>query len=129
MDEVYYLSENDHSRPSWVLFEPAVEARPRRKRSEAIPSTVNALLGPRPESAIRIKPAYASLRCRQFGRFDADQAFDGEVSIKIRGDFGHTSDRVFVVTDAILEVLRAVGVSGLRNQIHRNHSHPRYPRC
>lgn len=116
MSKFYYLSENDHLRPSWVLFTPANKSTSKRKVSEVIPPTVNALLGPRPESPMKIKLAYAGLRCPRCGRYEADRAFDigfdGEASIKIKGDFGHAADRVFLVTNAFLNVLKAVRIQG-----------------
>ena len=116
MSKFYDLSENDHLRPSWVLFTPPSKSPSKRRSREALPPAVNALLGPPPEGPMKIKPAYAKLRCPRCGRYEASEAFDigfdDDSSIKIKGDFGHTTDRVFVVTNAFLNALKAIRIQG-----------------
>ena len=115
----YTLWENDPTRPSWVLCEPVEPIKLRRNRN-IIPPVVNALLGPTPEARMRMKEQYRHLCCKTCGRFDAyrafDVGFDEKVSIRIKGDFGHTSDRISVVSDAFVNVLREAAIEGFETK-------------
>jgi len=120
MSKYYYLSEGDHLWPSWVLFTPLGKITSKRRVPGAISPTVNRLLGPRSAGPIRIKPPYAKLLCPRCGRYEASEAydigFDEDVSIGIQGDFGHTTDRVLVITSAFLAALKMIGVRGYESQ-------------
>jgi hypothetical protein len=115
-NQFHYLSETDHTRPSWVIFSPVSKRPVKRVASQGVPSTVNALLGHRREIAMHIKPAYSHLQCCSCGRYDSyrifDVGFDDDVTINIKGDFGHTNDRIFVVTQKFLDVLRNAHTTG-----------------
>lgn len=111
----YILDQNDQSKPSWALCTP-VAPMPKRSKSAAIPKTVNALLGTPPPMSMRIKEKYLKACCKTCRRYDEhdifDIGFDGEVSIKIKGDFAHSNDRVLLVSDRFLSVLQTMEAKG-----------------
>ena len=63
-----------------------------------------------------MKPRYNPLRCQTCGRYDSydifDEGMDGEVNIRIMGDFGHTDDRIFVISSRFLDVLTSIQAKG-----------------
>jgi len=112
----FSLCPGDQVRPSWVLFTTAEKANKRKRHSEGVPSTVYALLGSPAEEKMRLKPQYEPLRCKRCGRYDGAKifeiGFDPDASIKIKGDFGYTTDRVFLISDKFLNTLKAGNVKG-----------------
>ncbi len=110
----YTLWGNDQARHSWVLITEE-KAKPRARPPE-VPKVVHQLLGAPVPSGLRFKPRYSRFRCGLCRRFDGyavfDEGFDGDVKIRIKGDFGHSTDRIFVVNDRFLAALRSVNTSG-----------------
>lgn len=110
----YTLNENDHARHSWVLITEE-KAKPRARPPE-VPEVVHQLLGAPVPAGLRFKPRYARFRCGLCRRFDGyavfDEGFDDNVKIRIKGDFGHSTDRIFVVNDRFLAALQSVNTSG-----------------
>lgn len=120
----YRLDENDHSRSSWLLFtEGNVSTSnrlPPKLSGSSLPPVISKLLGPQPEGPLCLKGRYVSLCCKICGRYSEDEVFDAgfeePVTIRIQGDFGHTSDRVFVISAKLHKVLSQAGVSGFETK-------------
>jgi hypothetical protein len=111
----YLLVEKDQPKSSWVLLE-LVKAAPKRTRSPALPPVMFSFFGPQPDGEMRMKPRYAKVCCKGCGKYDDDDVyrvgFDGSATIRIQGDFAHTQDRVFVISDKFLRVLKEAKVRG-----------------
>jgi hypothetical protein len=111
----YYLGERDQSRSSWVLFE-LVKAGPKHFRNPELPPVMYQFFGPQPEGEMRMKPEYLPLCCKTCGRYDDDPVFEvgfkDPVTIRIKGDFSHTQDRVFVVNEKFLSVVQKAKIRG-----------------
>jgi hypothetical protein len=111
----FSLREKDSSRPSWVLRVEEKPAKQRRRPAEISPS-VSRLLGPPASGRPQFKPRYERFRCKLCRRYDSyevfEEGFDDDVKIRIKGDFGHTSDRIFVVNDQFIEAVRSVNAGG-----------------
>ena len=111
----YSLNENDRPRHSWALI---TEEKKTRKpiRPPEISPTVRQLLGQPIPSGLRFKPQYSGYRCKSCRRFDGyavfDEGFDDDVKIRIKGDFGHTTDRIFVVNDRFVHAIQSVDAKG-----------------
>ncbi len=111
----FCLWENNQARASWVLFD-LVKAAPKHIRNPELPPVMYQFFGPQPDGEMRMKPEYLPLCCNKCGRYDDDPVFEigfrEPVSIRIKGDFSHTQDRVFVVSDKFLSVVRKAKVRG-----------------
>ena len=111
----YCLDERDHARESWVLFD-LVKLRPKHIRNPELPPAMYQFFGPPPEGDLQMKPEYLPLCCKTCGRYDEDAifrtGFREPVRIRIKGDFSHTEDRIFVVSDKFLQVVRKAKVRG-----------------
>jgi len=111
----YYLGERDQAHASWVLFERA-KAGSKHVRNPQLPPVMYQFFGPHPEGEVRMKPEYLPLCCKKCGRYDEDAVFEvgftEPVSIRIKGDFSHTQDRVFVVSEKFLSLVREAKVRG-----------------
>jgi hypothetical protein len=111
----YYLDERDQTHPSWVLFE-LVKAAPKHARKPELPPVMYQFFGPLLEGEMQMKAEYLPLCCRKCGRYDEDAVFEvgfrDPVTIRIRGDYSHTQDRVFAVSEKFLTVLRNAKVRG-----------------
>jgi hypothetical protein len=61
-----------------------------------------------------MKPQYHSLCCKKCGRYEADKmfevGFDDPVTMRFKGDYGHTQDRIFSISDKFLKVLKIAKV-------------------
>jgi hypothetical protein len=116
----FSLWPGDQKQSSWVLFSFEQKSGRRRKSESAIPSTVHALLGKAAEGGLWMKPQYQHIRCGKCRRYDADEAFrvgfDAGAIIKIKGDFGHTNDRIVLINDKFLGVLKSGGVKGYESK-------------
>ena len=77
-------------------------------------------LGPVPEGEMALKPQYEGLACQTCGRYDDDalfeQGFSDPVTIRFKEDFGHTDDRVFVISQQFLDVMRTAKVHGFETR-------------
>lgn len=86
------------------------------RRAEGLSPTVHALLATRPPDGLRMKPQYQHLRCKDCRRFASEEVFkvgfDDEAIIRIKGDFGFTNDRVFLISDKFRNALKAGNVKG-----------------
>ena len=111
----YRLGQNDQPKSSWVLYE-MIKRNPNHIRPKEVPSVVSRLLGKIPEGELRLKDQYRHLRCSSCGRYDSYQMYDvgfaEPVQIRIKGDFAHTDDRVLVINDKFLGVLKDAKVGG-----------------
>ena len=111
----YRLSEKDQPRLSWALVIREKKGK-LPERPPAIPATVHRLLGQPFPPGLRFKPQYSRYRCKLCGRFDGyevfDEGFDDDVKIRIKGDFGHTTDRIFVVNDRFVKTIESVNAQG-----------------
>jgi len=65
---------------------------------------------------LQARPRYANLVCQRCGRFDSDKIFDAgfdeDVTLRFRDDFATTTDRIFIISPRMLEVLRRGKVGG-----------------
>lgn len=111
----FCLWENDQARASWVLYE-LVKAGPKHVRNPRLRPVMYQFFGPQPDGEMQMKPEYMPLCCKRCGRYDEDAVFKvgfrEPVSIRIKGDFSHTQDRVFIVSDKFLSVVRKAKVRG-----------------
>ena len=115
----YLLAEKDQPKSSWAICELVTPSGDRPRRPE-LPSVMyqffDQLLGPQPDGVTRMKPQYAALRCKTCGRYDEDAVYDigfsDPVTIRIRGDFSTTQDRVFAISEKFLNVLLDAKVRG-----------------
>ena len=111
----YHLVSNDKSRTSWVLFD-LVKLGQKHRPSPELPPVMYKLFGPQPDGEMSLKPRYAPLCCKACGRYDDDPVFEAgfeaPVVVRIKGDFGHTNDRVFLINDKFLTALRKARVQG-----------------
>jgi hypothetical protein len=119
----YYLGEKDQTKPTWILFDS--EGKNGREKSQ-LPQNILKFFGPRLDSDQQMKQEYLGLCCSECGKYDEDDIFAAgfrdPVTIRIKGDFGHTQDRVFIVSERCLDILlkgkvrgfvyKAIGTSG-----------------
>jgi hypothetical protein len=115
----YYLDECDQPHSSWILFELA-KGPPKQARKRELPPMIYQFLGPQTDGEMRMKPEYLSLCCKKCGRYDEDSVFEvgfsDPVTLRIKGDFTHTQDRMFVVSDKLLRVLRKAKTGGFESK-------------
>jgi len=111
----YYLDEQDQPKSSWVLFE-EVHATRKHVRNSELPPAMYSFFGPLAEGDMQMKPQYVSACCKKCGRYDEDSVFEigfsDPVIVRAKGDYTHTEDRVFVVSDKFLSVLQMAKVRG-----------------
>ena len=71
---------------------------------------------PSADVEVRMKPQYQNLCCRKCGRYEAEKmfevGFDDPVTMRFKGDYGHTSDRIFSVSNRFLNVLKKTNIGG-----------------
>jgi hypothetical protein len=112
----FSLWPTDQKQASWVLCVIERISISRNKRAGAIPAAVHSLLGQPAGDGLRMKPQYQRLRCGTCRRYDSDEAFkvgfDEEATIKIKGNFGPTNDRIMLIDDKFLSALKSGGVKG-----------------
>lgn len=110
---VYYLGEKDPSQPTWILFDS--ERKKGHDDSQLLQNLLK-FFGPLLEPNQQMKPEYLACCCSECGKYDEDDIFAAgfrdPVKIRIKGDFGHTHDRIFVVSGKCLSVLLAGKVGG-----------------
>mgnify|MGYP001569024203 CR=1 FL=1 len=115
----YYLDERDQTRPSWVLFDLVKRGRKNVRQSE-LPPAIYQFFGSQPEGEMRMKPEYLQTCCKKCGRYDEDAVFQvgfsDPVTIRIKGDYSHTQDRVFLVSERFLKVLCNAKVRGYESK-------------
>jgi len=115
----YYLVERDKLQLSWavtLLRKPL----PKRTRSPALPPVLYRFLGPVTEGEMALKSEYAGVACKTCGRCDDDAIFDmgfcDPVTIRFKYDFGYTDDRVFAISQKLLNVLCEARVRGFETK-------------
>jgi len=63
-----------------------------------------------------LKPQYQALCCTTCERYEASQMFDAgfndPVTIRMKDDFGHTTDRIFIINEKVRRVLQDADVAG-----------------
>ena len=110
----YEISLEDYPKTSWALHE-VVKLSPRRPRPAEMPSVFYKFF-PSADVEVRLKPQYHHVCCNKCGRFDSDKmfeiGFDDPVTIQFKGDYGHTNDRMFVINEKFLKVLKKSKVGG-----------------
>lgn len=115
----YYLGENDQPRSSWVLYELAKPVERRANKSD-LPNAIRRFFGPQPDGEMRMKPQYLSALCSSCGRYTEEAVFrigfSDPICIRIKGDFSHTQDRVFAVSDRCLQALKKGHVTGFETK-------------
>jgi len=76
--------------------------------------------GPDPEGVVVMKPQYEGIICKTCGRYDDDTmfaiGFSDPITIRFKGDFGHTEDRVFAISQKFLNTLRQAKVLGFETK-------------
>ena len=111
----YELVGKDQPKSSWAVFD-IIKPLPKRPKNPELPPVIYTFFGPEPDGEMQIKPQYAKLRCKTCGRFDEDAVFDlgfsDPISIRIKGDFARTQDRIFAISEKMLSVLRSNKVHG-----------------
>src|SRR6185436_7195865 len=117
--KMFSLCPRDQMRQSWVLCVEG-KARERNKTAKDTFRNVHALLGSAVTGEIRMKPQYNSIRCGLCRRYDSARAFevgfDDTATIRIKGDFGYTTDRIFVISDKLLSTLKTHQVGGFESK-------------
>jgi len=110
----YSFSVGDPVKTSWALHE-IVKILPKREKTEGMPPIFYKFF-PIANEEVRLKPQYQHLCCKTCGRYDDDEifnvGFDDPVTIRFKGDFGHTDDRVFAVSEKFLKILMGKTVGG-----------------
>jgi len=110
----YRVSLLDYPKSSWVVHE-VVRKLPKRTVSPSLPPVIYKFF-PAPDAKVRIKPEYEAACCKTCGSYEVDRifkfGFHEPVTIRINEDFGYTNDRICVINDKCLEVLRTGKVGG-----------------
>jgi hypothetical protein len=111
----YELVEKDQAKSSWTVFE-LVRRLPKHPKQPELPPVIYSFFGPQPDGEMRMKERYVSLRCKRCGCYDEDAIYDvgfsDPVTIRIKGDFSTTEDRVFAISKKFHEHLRKAKVRG-----------------
>lgn len=115
----YYLVEKDKLRLSWAVSV-VRKPLPKHTRNAELPPVLYRFLGPVPEGEMALKPQYEGVACKVCGSYDDDAMFDlgffDPVTIRFKEDFGHTDDRVFVISQKFLDVLRSAKIHGFETK-------------
>ena len=110
----YSFNVKIHAKTSWALKE-VVKRLPRRPKPEEMPPVFYKFF-PSSDVEVRMKPQYHTICCKKCGRYDSDKAFEigfaDPVTIRFKGDYGHTADRIFIINDRFLNAIRKAKVSG-----------------
>ena len=111
----YLLMENDQARESWILTMPAKLA-PKKSKSRNLPPLLHRFFGYFIGRGREMKAEYDDVRCQRCGRYKDDDVFAvgffDPFFIHTRGDFCMTGDRVFIINEKFLKVLRKAKVRG-----------------
>jgi hypothetical protein len=121
----YSICLPDQPKTSWVLHD-LVKTLPKHKR--ALPASFYRFFPP-PDAEVQMKARYQVLCCPKCGKYDADAIFESgfeePVAIRFKQDMGLTDDRVFVLNDKCLQVLKKAGVAGFETKpIGKSGWHP-----
>lgn len=114
---LYRICANEQPRTNLVVFR-QIESPKRLPRAPFVPGTVGTLLGyHRGVGGIQeVRARYSGLVCPGCRNFESDKIFDAgfddDVHIRFRDDFAETDDHIFVVSQRMLDVLRAGRVTG-----------------
>jgi hypothetical protein len=111
---LYRVCDNQQPRRNWLVFRETKAPKP-FPRLEFIPSglfdTSRGVGG-----VFQRRPRYTEVVCSSCHRFDSDQifeaGFDEDVAIRFRDDFATTNDRLFLISQRMLEVLHRANVGG-----------------
>jgi hypothetical protein len=110
----YAFSLEDYSKTSWALHE-VVKVLPKQPKPAEMPSVFYKFF-PSADVEVRMKPQYHGVCCKKCGRFDSDKVFEigfkDPVAIHFKGDYGYTDDRMFVINERFLKVLKKAKVDG-----------------
>jgi hypothetical protein len=110
----YEIGLADYTKTSWAMHE-VVKRLPKQPRPAEMPSVFYKFF-PSRDVELRMKPQYHHLCCKKCGRYDSykvfEIGFDDPVTMRFKGDYGHTNDRMFVINDKFMKVLRKAKVSG-----------------
>ncbi len=111
---LYRVCDNEQPRRNWVVFREIKAPKP-FPRFQFIPrgmfDTSRGMGG-----VFQTRPRYQRVVCSRCHRFDSDEifqaGFDEDVTIRFRDDFATTNDRIFLISQRMLEVLRKGKVGG-----------------
>ena len=110
----YAIDLADQTKTSWALHE-VVKNLPKQPRPEGMPPVFYKFF-PSADVEMRMKPQYQPLCCIKCGRFEADKmfesGFDDPVTMRFEGDYGHTQDRIFSISEKFLKVLKNAKTGG-----------------
>ena len=114
----YSINLEDHPKTSWAIHE-VTKRLPKRPRPEGLPPVFYKFF-PAADVELRMKPQYHHLCCKKCGRYDSDKifetGFDDPVTIRFKGEYGFTNDRIFTVSDRFLKVLKQARVGGFETK-------------
>jgi hypothetical protein len=109
----YQISLLDYSKTSWALFE----------KVKAVPDDTprgHAQIFRSSKAKYILKPQYRHLLCKTCGRFETDKVLDvglkEPVEMNFKEDMGLTDDRIFVVNDKCIRVLKDAKVGGYKSK-------------
>lgn len=112
--QYYSIDLIDHDKTSWALHD-VVKILPSQPRDPGL-APIFYKFFPSADVEIRMKPQYRHLCCKKCGRYDAEKmfkiGFDDPVTIRFKGDYGYTHDRIFVINDKFLKVLKKSKIGG-----------------
>ena len=114
----YEISLEDQPKTSWAFHE-VVKLLPKQPRPTEMPSVFYKFF-PSADVEVRMKPQYHKVCCKKCGRFNSDKifeiGFDEPVTIRFKGDFGYSNDRMFVINDKFLKVLKQAKARGYKTK-------------
>jgi hypothetical protein len=114
----YEMGLVDEPKSSWVIKH-VVKKLPAHPHREGVPAVFYRFF-PFPDAQVQIKPQYQHLCCKKCGRFDSDKVFDvgfgDPVTIRLKGELGHTDDRMFIINNHVLGVLHRAKVQGFETK-------------
>lgn len=108
----YEIQEKEQIQTSWVMHDFVKKKRGGVRSNWGLQS----FLGPIPDGEVRMKEKFLRICCPKCGRYDEDDAFDigfdEPVTIRIKGDFAGTSDRIFIVSDKFVNIVTRNKIGG-----------------
>jgi hypothetical protein len=110
----YRIDLIDEPKTSWVMME-VLRHLPKHPKRPELPPVLYKFL-PFPDAEVCLKPQYRHACCEACGCYETDEIFEigftEPVTIRLKGEFGYTSDKIFVIKEKVLEVLQKAEVAG-----------------
>ena len=111
---LYRVCDNEQPRRNWVVFREIKAPKPFPRFQFIPPGMFDTSRGM--GGVFQTRPRYQRVVCSRCHRFDSDKifraGFDEDVTIRFRDDFATTNDRLFLISQRMLEVLRKGKVGG-----------------